>query len=135
MKSLFKYLSSVKLAIVLLIIITLASVVGTLIPQQRGPEEYVARFGQWSNLLQRFQLTNLYKSLWFNALLFFFALNIIVCTLNRLSPKLKKAFRPRLAVEAKDIAVLKTKEKLKKHMSLDPTREGSSVGSGASDGI
>ncbi len=123
MKSLFKYFSSVKLAIVLLIIITLASVVGTLIPQQRSPDEYIARFGQLANLLQRFQFTNLYKSLWFNALLLLFALNIIVCTLDRLSPKLKKTFRPRLSVEAKDIAVLKIKEKLKKPMSLDPTRE------------
>jgi cytochrome c biogenesis protein len=123
MKSLFKYLSSVKLAIVLLIIITLASVVGTLIPQQRSPEEYMARFSQWAILLQRLQFTNLYKSLWFNALLFIFALNIIVCTLNRLSPKLKKAFHPRLSVEAKDIASLKIKEKLKKHMNLDSARE------------
>lgn len=123
MKSLFKYFSSVKLAIVLLIIITLASVVGTLIPQQRSPEEYMARYGQWANLFQRLQLTNLYKSLWFSALLLLFALNIIVCTLDRLSPKLKRTFRPRLAVEAKDIAVLKSKEKLKKHLSLDPARE------------
>lgn len=123
MKSLFKYFSSVKLAIALLIIITLASVVGTLIPQQRSPEEYIARFGQWANLLQRLQFTNLYKSLWFSTLLFLFALNIIVCTLDRLSPKLKKVFQPRLSADAKDIAVLKIKEKLKKSMSLDPTRE------------
>lgn len=123
MKSLFKYFSSVKLAIALLIIITLASVVGTLIPQQRSPEEYIARFGQWANLLQRLQFTNLYKSMWFSTLLFLFALNIIVCTLDRLSPKLKKVFQPRLSADAKDIAVLKIKEKLKKSMSLDPTRE------------
>ena len=123
MKSIFKYFSSVKLAIVLLIIITAASMLGTLIPQQRSPEEYIARYNQWANLLQRFQLTNLYKSLWFNALLFLFALNIIVCTLDRLSPKLKKTFQPRLSVEAKDIAVLKIKEKLKKHISLDSARE------------
>lgn len=123
MKSIFKYFSSVKLAIVLLIIITLASVVGTLIPQQRSPEEYIARYDQWANLFQRLHLTNLYKSLWFSALLLLFAFNIIVCTLDRLSPKLKKMFRPRLAVEAKDIALLKIKEKLKKHLSLDPARE------------
>jgi len=123
MKSLFKYFSSVKLAIVLIIIITLASVVGTVIPQQKSPEEYIARYDQWANLLQRLQFTNLYKSLWFSVLLFLLALNIIVCTLDRLSPKLKKAFRPRLAVEAKNIALLKIKEKLKKHLSLDPARE------------
>ncbi len=123
MKSLFKYFSSVKLAIVLLIIITLASMIGTLIPQQRTPEEYIAQYGRWANVFQQLQLTNLYKSWWFSALLFLFALNIIVCTLNRLSPKLRKTFRPRVAVETKNIEVLKIKEKLKKPMSLDSARK------------
>ena len=124
MKSLLKSLSSVKLAIVLLIIIIAASGIGTLIPQLRSHEEYVARYGAgWANLFQRLQLTKLYQSWWFIALLFLFALNIIVCTLNRLSPKLKRSFRPRIAVEEKEISVLKMREKLKKHMDLDSTRE------------
>jgi cytochrome c biogenesis protein len=123
MKSLIKYFSSVKLAIFLLIIITLASVIGTLIPQQRTPEEYIAQYGRWANVFQQLQLTNLYKSWWFSALLFLFALNIIVCTLDRLSPKLKKAFRPRVAVETKTIEALKIKEKFTKSMSLDSSRE------------
>lgn len=123
MKSLFKSLSSVKLAIVLLIIITAASGLGTLIPQLRSHDEYVARYGQWANLFQRLQLTKLYQSWWFIALLLLFALNIIVCTLDRLSPKLKRSFRPRVSVEEKEIAVLKIKEKLKKHMNLDSARE------------
>ncbi len=124
MKSLLKSLSSVKLAIVLLIIITAASGVGTLIPQLRSHEEYVARYGaQWANLFQRLQLTQLYQSWWFVALLFLLSLNIIVCTLNRLSPKFKRSFRPRVAVEDKEISVLKIKEKLKKHMNLDSAKE------------
>ncbi len=123
MKSIIKSLSSVKLAIFLLIIITLASVIGTLIPQQRMAEEYIAQYGRWANVFQRLQLTNLYKSLWFSALLFLFALNIIVCTLDRLSPKLKKTFRPRVEVETKSIEALKIKEKFKKSMSLDSSRE------------
>ena len=123
MKSVFKFFSSVKLAIVLLIIITAASILGTLIPQLRSPEEYIARYGQWANILQRLQLTRLYQSLWFITLLIFFALNIIVCSLNRLSPKLKRAFRPRLTVEAKNLAAFKIKEKIKKHMNLDSARE------------
>ena len=123
MKSLLKSLSSVKLAIVLLIIIMAASGIGTLIPQLRSHEEYVARFGQWANLFQRLQLTKLYQSWWFIALLFLFALNIIVCTLDRLSPKLKKAFRPRVSVEEKEVSALKIREKLKKHMDLDSAKE------------
>lgn len=123
MKSVFKFFSSVKLAIVLLIIITAASIIGTLIPQLRSPDEYIARYGQWANLFQRLQLTHLYQSLWFITLLILFALNIIVCSLNRLSPKLKRAFRPRLSVESKNLSAFKIKEKFKKHTNLDSARE------------
>jgi cytochrome c biogenesis protein len=98
-------------------------VIGTFIPQQRTPEEYIAQYGRWANVFQQLQLTNLYKSLWFSALLFLFALNIIVCTLNRLSPKLRKAFRPKVAIETKSIEALKIKEKFKKPMSLESSRK------------
>jgi cytochrome c biogenesis protein len=123
MKSLWNYFSSVKLAIFLLIIITIASIIGTLIPQNRGLAEYLARYGQWGNLFHRLQLTKLYQSSWFIALLSLFALNIIVCTLTRLTPKLRKAFKPKLEIEPKQIAVLKIKEKFKKNTGLDTTKK------------
>lgn len=123
MKSFIEFFSSVKLAIVLLIIITVSSTLGTFIPQMRSPEEYMARYGQLGHLLNSLQLTRLYKSWWFVFLLFLFALNIIVCTLKRLSPKLKKTFKPRIVTDEKEISVLKIKEKLKKNLSLAETRE------------
>jgi len=122
MKSLLKFFCSVKLAIFLLIIITLASMLGTFIPQHRSLDEYVARYGQFGDLFNRLQITKLYQSLWFLALLCFFALNIIVCTLTRLSPKLRKAFHPKLEIETKEITTLKIKEKFKKNISLNTAR-------------
>ena len=50
MRPFMKFFSSVKLAIVLLILITLASILGTLIPQGRGAAEYAARYGSLSGL-------------------------------------------------------------------------------------
>jgi len=123
MKSLWNFFNSVKLAIFLLIIITLASMLGTFIPQHRSLDEYVAHYGQFANLFNRLQLTKLYQSLWFIALLCLFALNIIVCTLNRLSPKLRKAFHPKLEMESKEITVLKIKEEFKKNISLDKAKK------------
>ncbi|MFP4082547.1 MAG: cytochrome c biogenesis protein ResB [Candidatus Aminicenantes bacterium] len=123
MKSLIKSFSSVKLAIFLLITITIASVLGTLIPQQRSPEEYVARYGQLANLLQRFQLNHLYQSWWFVALLFLFAINIITCTLTRLSPKLRRFFRPRLEKKTNRIISLKVKDRFQKPASLGKTKQ------------
>jgi cytochrome c biogenesis protein len=123
MKSLLNFFSSVKLAIVLLIIITCASILGTLIPQQRSAAEYAIRYGQLANLFTRLQLINLYHSFWYIGLLFLFALNIIICTLTRLSPKFRRVFKPKLAFEPKNINALKIKEKLRKNWNLSRTRE------------
>ena len=62
----------------------MASILGTLIPQGRAAEEYAARYGSLSGALIKLQLTSLYHSIWYLALLVLFALNIIVCTLDRL---------------------------------------------------
>jgi cytochrome c biogenesis protein len=123
MKSVIRFLSSVKLVIFLLITIALVSLVGTLIPQLRSAEEYAARYGQLSGILQRLQLTKLYHSSWYIALLLLFALNIIVCTLTRLSPKIRRATRPHLETDAKALLALQNKEKFKKSSSLAGTRE------------
>jgi len=118
MKSIIKFFSSVKLAIGLLIALALASVLGTLIPQGRTVEEYAARYGQLSGFFTRLQLTHLYHSVWYLTLLGFFALNIVVCTLTRLDPKFRRAFHPRVQAEAKNLLVLKIKDRLKKNAPL-----------------
>jgi cytochrome c biogenesis protein len=118
MKPVIKFFSSVKLAIVLLIILASTSIVGTLIPQQRTPSEYLAHYGQLGHFLMRLQLTRLYHSFWFVALLALFALNISVCTLERLSPKLRKTFRPRLETEPKAVLALKIRDRFKKSLGL-----------------
>ncbi|MBU4203269.1 MAG: cytochrome c biogenesis protein ResB, partial [Acidobacteria bacterium] len=106
MKSFIRFFSSVKLAIVLLMIITLASILGTLIPQHRSPAEYAANYGQLSGLLMRLEVTKLYSSWWYLALLFMFALNTIVCTLTRLLLKIKKVFRPAFDYSEKSLRSL-----------------------------
>lgn len=107
MKSILRFFSSVKLAIVLLIIITLASILGTLVPQGRSAAEYAARYGHLSGVLIRLEVTNLYSSWWYLGLLFFFSLNTIICTLTRLSPKLKQVLHPGLGFEAKKLKAMK----------------------------
>jgi len=123
MKSFIKFFSSVKLAIFLLIFLTLTSILGTLIPQHRSPEEYAAHYGQLAEIFSRLQLTKLYQSSWFITLLSLFALNIIVCTLSRLFPKLKRIFRPHLEKEAKKITTLKVNDRLEKKLPLLQTAE------------
>jgi len=123
MKSFIAFFSSVKLAIVLLIIITIASILGTLIPQHRSTAEYAARYGQLSTLLIRLEISKLYQAWWFISLLFLFSLNIVICTLTRLSPKLKRALAPSLEKEKKKLLSLKITANFSKNKDLETTAE------------
>jgi len=117
-KAVKKFFTSIKVAIVLLIILIGASILGTLIPQGRSAQEYLVRYGQIGSLFQKLQFTRLYHSFWFISVLALFSLNIIVCTLVRLGPKLRRVFQPRCDLDPKSIQVLKVKDRVK--MALAP---------------
>ena len=123
MKTFLSLFNSVKLAIVLLIIITIASIIGTLIPQNRTMQEYTLHYGQLSKVLVNLEFTRLYQSFWFVGLLLLFSFNILVCTLMRLSPKLKRAFNPKIEKEAVNLTVLKTHEKFSKNLDLTKAKD------------
>ena len=119
MKSIINFFSSVKLAIFLIIIITIASIIGTLIPQMRSAQEYAARYGQFSEILIRLEFTNLYHSWWYFALLMLFSLNILICTLTRISPKFRRVFKPNLEFETTTLRSAKIQDKLIKGWGLE----------------
>lgn len=119
MTSFIRFFASVKVAIVLIIILTIASILGTLIPQGRSPEEYLLRYGQLAHLFEKLQLTKLYGSFWYLALLFLFALNLIICTLLRLKPKIKRVFRPQLDFRASDFIALRNSQKITLNAPLE----------------
>ncbi len=113
MRPVLKFFSSVKLAIALIILITLASVLGTLIPQGRSEAEYAARYGGLAKPLITFRLTRLYQSGWYLTLLLLFSLNTVVCTLSRLGPKWRRAFGPARAAEPQALAAMKLKTRFR----------------------
>lgn len=90
MKHFISLFSSVKLAIFLIIIITSAFILGTLIPQNREAEFYRIKYGEWAGPISALQLNRLYGSWWFIGLLFLFALNLIICTQKRFFAKLRR---------------------------------------------
>jgi cytochrome c biogenesis protein len=122
MRSVWKFFSSVKLAIVLLILLAVASVIGTLIPQGQPPAAYADRYGQLAGLLSGLQLTGLYHSGWYLTLLFFFAVNTIVCTLARLPAKWRRAFRPKIETETAGVLALKVKGRFGKSAPAEEVR-------------
>jgi cytochrome c biogenesis protein len=118
MKRFIKFFTSIKLAIMLLIILAIVSILGTFIPQGRNLEEYVARYGRLSGPFIRLELMGLYHSIWYLGLLGLFALNIIICTLTRLTPKLRRALKPHLAADPKSLSALKTNARFKRSAPL-----------------
>ena len=117
MRAVWKFFSSVKLAIVLIILLTVASVIGMLIPQGRTPAEYAARYGTLAGPFTALQFTGLYKSGWYLTLLFFFAVNSIVCTLSRLPAKWRRAFGAKVEAETAALTAMKVKSRLGKNGS------------------
>jgi cytochrome c biogenesis protein len=113
-----KFFSSVRLAIVLIILITLASVLGTFIPQGRSAAEYAARYGSLAGLFTTLQLTRLYSSAWYLALLILFALNLVVCTVVRFGSKWRRAFGPARAADPQALMAMKIKGRFRLPLPL-----------------
>lgn len=79
------FFSSIKLTIVLLIVIAVASVIGTLIPQQDAAHEFLHGRAAWVvYVFNVLQLGNIFRSVWFTFLLGLLSLNLVVCSWNRL---------------------------------------------------
>jgi cytochrome c biogenesis protein len=100
MKRLIAWISDLRLAIGLLIVIAVASGLGTLVPQKESAELYhrVYDAQPWLGLLNgdallSLQLDHVYSSSWFLALLAWLGLSLILCSWRRQWPALQAALR------------------------------------------
>jgi cytochrome c biogenesis protein len=81
---LYDLFRSLKLTISLLILLAILSIIGTLIAQQASPSEYIQRYGiGLYEVLNFFNLFDMYHSLWFKAILVFLMINLVTCSLHR----------------------------------------------------
>jgi len=92
------WLSSLKIAILLLLLIAISCATGTIIPQQESDQFYYDNFNKNpllgilnGNILLLFELNHIYTSSWFLLLLAWLALSLSVCSLRRQLPILKSA--------------------------------------------
>ena len=82
--------SSVKLTLILLIILAIASVVGTIIPQQEGAVEFARGLSPGTfELFSSLGLFDMYHSAWFRIIIGLLVLNLVICSINRLPATLK----------------------------------------------
>jgi cytochrome c biogenesis protein len=120
----WKFFSSVKLAVVLLIILALVSVIGTVIQQNEAPEKYLQEYSQAT--VQLFELLgffDMYHTWWFVLLLFLFTANLTVCTLERLPHTLKIITAPLKPIDENGLRAVPFKKEITFKGGMDQAGE------------
>ncbi|CAO0823199.1 cytochrome c biogenesis protein [Desulfarculales bacterium] len=86
----WNFFASVKLSFSLLLALAVTSVLGTLIPQKKDISVYVKGYGEaGTRWIETLRLNDMYHAPWFLLLLACLALNLVICSLNRLPTSLK----------------------------------------------
>ncbi|QQR66871.1 MAG: cytochrome c biogenesis protein ResB [Candidatus Brocadia sp.] len=78
------FFCSVKLAVVIILLLVVACILGTVILQEKTMDEYTAKYGYALAAFFRItELTNVFYSYWFAFLLILLCANLICCTIKR----------------------------------------------------
>lgn len=93
MDGIWKFFASVKLTVAVLLSLAATSIIGTLIPQNQDPVQYFRTFGEfYYRIFHVLDIFDMYHAWWFQLLLILLALNVIVCSMDRLSATWKIVF-------------------------------------------
>lgn len=107
----WRFFSSVKLAIVLILSIVATAIIGTVIQQGLPVEEYMQHYGTSTyKFLNFLDLFDMYHSWWFELLLIFFIVNVTVCSFERLPAIFKMVSKPKLKIPVEKINAFKEKQ-------------------------
>lgn len=121
---LFRLLTSVRFALVLIGALICAALAGVLFPQvptviQDNPAlrqawlaEQAQRYGKFAPLLDRMWLFNVFQSPWFNALLAILMLSVSACTLNRFPPIWRSILHPRKRINDRAFRTSRDREEV-----------------------
>lgn len=87
-------LSSLRLAIVLMVLLALAAVVGGILPQSPSTPDAASLYRSygvfWYRVITRLSLDDIFHSIWFFVLVEAFALNLMLCTARRLMSSIRE---------------------------------------------
>jgi cytochrome c biogenesis protein len=131
-ESIWKFFSSVKLAIFVLIALALTSIVGTIVEQRAEPATNITLLAKFFgdqmaptvyNLFVKLGFMDMYRSWWFIALLILFSINLLVCSLERFPKTLRLVRTPIRPLGDKAIRTLPVKKEIRLKTSLQTARD------------
>ena len=124
LNKIWDFFTSVRLTIVILLTLAATSIIGTLIPQNQEPADYFQAFGGFLyRLFDIFGLFDMYHSWWFQLLIVLLTINIIVCSIDRISANRRILFVRKPAFKLARFRNLKHKEKFKDDRTADQLQE------------
>ena len=124
LNKIWDFFTSVRLTIVLLLTLAATSIIGTLIPQNQEPAAYFQAFGgSLYRLFDLFGLFDMYHSGWFQLMIVLLTINIIVCSIDRISASRRILFVRKPAFNLARFRNLKHKEKFKDDRTADQLQE------------
>jgi len=87
---LWKFLVSVKFALVNFIVLAAVSIIGTVISQNEGQTHYVEKWGEnIAAIILQLGLNDMFNAWWYTSLLGLFGFNLLLCTIDRLPNALR----------------------------------------------
>ncbi len=98
---LWDFFVSVKLTVFLLLTLAATSLIGTFIPQNQSPDAYIKTFGETTyRIFFVLDVFDMYHSWWFRCLLVLLTINIIICSIDKISSTWKIVFvkKPKLNI-------------------------------------
>src|SRR3989304_2467189 len=100
MDQVWKFFTSIKLAIFIIIILAIASIIGTIIEQNQPLEKYRQIYTDGAiRLFESLNLFDMYHSWWFLLLLVLFTVNLSCCTIDRLPRAVKVVRNPKTTLD------------------------------------
>ncbi len=105
------FFASVKLTVYTLVILAVTSIVGTIVLQNGSPQAYVNNYGQGLyNVIQVLKIDDMYHAWWYLLLLVMLCVNIVVCSIERLTKTWKIIFPDKITVNPKRFSGAKNKQ-------------------------
>ncbi len=121
---------------VVLLVIAIASVSGTVIPQNESIAFYVAKFGVAGyRIFSTLDIFDVYSSWWFQGLLFLLVINIVVCSLDRLPVTWKAVFSKHLSRNPSMFRNLMKKETFDTGLILETLKDACRKFASGGDGL
>jgi len=111
---LYDLFRSLKLTIFFFILLAILSIIGTLITQNATRSDYIQRYGiGLYEVLNFFNLFDMYHSWWFSAILLLLVINLIFCSINRFPGVWSQISRPPTGLEDSMLKALPYAEKVR----------------------